>query len=265
MNDHSRCSWRNCSDPIDADFLVVAEVQSALNTECRFNAVPFICLAAFFIAAPQAEAFVQTGEKIVHVADLPKDVAKRLPDEMRDDVAIGFVYGRAAILWCDLFTKDGRHVLYKRSLLRRGQRYWELSDQQWIELLGESRYSALPVPFSYRYPSSWYIFPGLTLTVLVVVGWRRVFPSEAARAKRLYFGNAQLRRALRMVKCPSGEADDPEQVRQNAIDLLMAEGGVSREEADQTLAMLERHVDPLRPGRHGIQNIIRNAWRHWDE
>jgi hypothetical protein len=116
------------------------------------------------------------GEEVAHVAALPGDARDGVRRELGKDVAIGYFYKRFHIFWLDLWTWDGRHVLYA------GNECWELPPDAWAEILGATESQKLGKPILYRFPL------GLTILVgLVVLGvvTSKVFPSDAARAKKL--------------------------------------------------------------------------------
>ena len=65
------------------------------------------------------------GEKISKMGDLHPVVREAVTSELGHDVSVGFLYNHFHIFYADLWTWNGRHVLY------RGDQYWEVDDTQW--------------------------------------------------------------------------------------------------------------------------------------
>ncbi len=116
------------------------------------------------------------GEKISDSGALEGDSQRAVSQQLGDNVRVGFHYQQFHVFYVDLWTWDGKHVLYN------GDKYWELPEEEWRSLLGHSAADKFSTPFLYRCPL---VFP---LAVLAVVAWpikTRLFPDDFTQLQRL--------------------------------------------------------------------------------
>lgn len=121
--------------------------------------------------------FWGSGEKMTEMGDLPAEVAQSAKDELGMPVTVGFLHEHAHVFWLDLWTWNGRHVLYS------GENYWEPDPITWRQMLGSDPSSTYGKPLLYRIPS--------LMAVIGVVGvgyWsrRRFFKTEQEKLEALF-------------------------------------------------------------------------------
>lgn len=121
--------------------------------------------------------FWGSGEKMTEMGDLPREVSRSANEELGMPVTVGFLHERAHLFWLDLWTWNGRHVLYS------GENYWELDPIAWREMIGSDPSSKYGKPVFYRVPS--------LMALLGVVGagyWsrRRFFKTEQEKLEALF-------------------------------------------------------------------------------
>ena len=129
------------------------------------------------------------GETIADLGSLPPDVAEDIRKEIGQEVSVGYMFNRFHIYHGDLWTWNGRHVLY------HGDRYWALDDAQWREILGTSVEAKYGKPLRYRFPI------GLTVLVTVLFLWivgPRLIPNPQRKLQKL-FEDARYTAALETV------------------------------------------------------------------
>jgi hypothetical protein len=136
---------------------------------------PFVATADAGLAVPIPIIWGK-GETVAQVGELPPEVQQEATRELGANVSVGFIYNRFHIYYADLWTWNGRHVLYT------GDKYLALDAAQWQELIGESAESKYGKPFRYRFPLGIVI-----IAALGVVSAIRpyVFPSDARRIEKL--------------------------------------------------------------------------------
>lgn len=129
------------------------------------------------------------GETVSTMGELPPGVIERVAEEWGADVSVGFLYEHCHVYHADLWTWNGRHVLFD------GTKYLDPSDNDWRQLLGHSVTSEFGKPVLYRLP----LVPTGVLS-LVALWYLRcwLFPDAEARFRRLC-ANAKYQRALKVV------------------------------------------------------------------
>jgi hypothetical protein len=180
------------------------------------------------------------GETIGRVGELPERVREEVRRELGHDVSIGFHYHRVHVFWLDLWTWDGRHVLY------RGDRYWALGPDDWGQLIGYGAARELDQPLSYRFPMG-----AVLIGTLFLVGtlWSRVFPSGRERARRL-LRDERYREAIELYVrrveppadggAPGGGTPAPEEAAFEDAVRLLGDRGVDAGQAEKNLRTILR-------------------------
>lgn len=194
------------------------------------------------------------GESISNLGTLPSDVGQSVSRELGKEVSVGFLYGHMHVFYADLWTWNGRHVLYN------GDQYWELHDAQWEMLLGSSARSKFGIPLHYRFPV------GLTLLLTIIAGFTLhpiVFPSEQKKLQKLYC-DPRYTAAVESVFANDSHGlqtvyeDDR---LQSAISLLVSQG-ISESKARRNL---EKILSAVCSQREMWINDALNAARHLAE
>jgi len=72
------------------------------------------------------------GEKVTELGKLPPEVHQVVAQQLGANVSVGFLFDRFHIHYVDLWTWNGRHVLYDV------YRYLALDAEQWQQYIGES-------------------------------------------------------------------------------------------------------------------------------
>ena len=126
-----------------------------------------VILAAvwFVLATPQA-AFAKgipiiwgNDSTIKVVGELPEGAREEIVKELKQDVSVGYMYDRFHIYYADLWTWNGRYVLFK------DDNYWDGTPAQWNGMLGGAPEEKFGKPWSYTFPL------GLTLLVVGISAW----------------------------------------------------------------------------------------------
>jgi len=152
------------------------------------------------------------GETVSQVGELPPDVTEAVASELGQNVSVGFVYDRFHIYYADIWTWNGRHVLF------HGDQYWSVDDSQWESMLGDSVESQYGKPLLYRFPL------GSTLLAVAIVLWTvfpRVFPSDEAKLQKL-FKDARYTKLVEKI-LPSDDHALRTQFRQEDVDSAVAD------------------------------------------
>jgi hypothetical protein len=167
--------------------------------------------------AKRIPVFFGYGEKVVEVSRLSVEAKQQLPPEM-SGAAVGFMYHRFHVFWCDLWTWDGRFVLFK------GDTYWKLTDSEFAELLGKGEFELLSKPWLYRFPLGLVLLAAVSA---VAGGAYALFPSRETRARRL-LKNPIYQQSVAVYKARAASAlaarEDPAAAFQTALQHLRAHG-----------------------------------------
>lgn len=212
------------------------------------------------LAQPRRGIAYGWGEEIVHVRDLPPDVRADLRQQMNHDLAVGFCY-RHWYLFGDRFdfwTWDGKYVLFQ------GDRFFELTDEEFVQLLGMEEFGALGKPFAYRFPV------GL-LTVLGIVAaiGAGIFFSAPVRAGRL-LKDSRYQQALQVYakSLPSGSEPNREDI-ENALaaglKFLEQDHGIPARKAEPNLRLLVRELERERSYALRNQAAEHEQASEWDQ
>jgi hypothetical protein len=97
-----------------------------------------------------------SGETISHLEDLSAEVKQTLPPQVPRHVKVGFKYNYFHLFWCNVWTWDGRYVLYD------GQRYIPLQEGDLVVFTGKTE-SEFGKPFFYQVPVGLVILVGLVV------------------------------------------------------------------------------------------------------
>jgi hypothetical protein len=186
-----------------------------------------------------------SGERIVHVCELPEPAKQQVHEETGSpNVAVGFLYWRSHLYGLEMWTSNGRHVLYSRD------RYWEPRDPAvWVSLLGEEESQALRKPFSYYVPSGWFFIGGVIVVGTVGLRtWKRASRNATLGLERAtqLMQDERYQKAVQMVRSARSQTGEPALASTNggssaslAIGVaFLQQRGVPEEEARENLTFL---------------------------
>src|SRR5262249_18267668 len=175
--------------------------------------------------------------------------------------AVGFAYRRFHIFFCDLWTWDGRYVLYEN------KRYWVLQPEGVQMVFGKPE-GKVGKPFLYRFPLGLLILAG----VAAFSGLLSLWKTDADRAKQL-LQDPKYQHALKVVSqdhstsLPSsvffrpGHSEEPslapEQRFSAAVDSILSEG-VRREQAEKNVRLLQAQLSQS-PGADPFRELVPDA------
>jgi hypothetical protein len=180
---------------------------------------------------------ITSGETIVHLQDLPAAAKQEVRKELQCEPAVGFVYSHFGVFWCDLWTWNGRYVLYK------DQKYWEIKPEGFQALLGKSE-EELGKPFLYRFPLGLLILAGL---VGVGILCQIFIKSDEERVKKM-LQDHRYQHAVELLTPPANEPPPPveqppdtpspqEKRYEAAVEYLVTEG-IDRRKAEAHLLLI---------------------------
>jgi hypothetical protein len=113
-----------------------------------------------------------SGETISHLGELLPEVKQSLPPQIPRHVKVGFAYNYFHLFWCNVWTWNGRYVLYD------GNRYMPLQEGELVALTGKAE-GDYGKPFFYQIPIGLVILVGLVTAGCVgAVMSRRKGPTE---------------------------------------------------------------------------------------
>jgi hypothetical protein len=95
-----------------------------------------------------------SGETITYLQDLSADVSQKMPQEMPRHLKVGFLYSYVHVFWGNLWTWNGRYVLYD------GTRYWPLQEGEVFLFTGRTE-EDFGKPLFYRVPVGLVVLAGL--------------------------------------------------------------------------------------------------------
>ncbi|MCA9442906.1 MAG: hypothetical protein KC964_19035 [Candidatus Omnitrophica bacterium] len=181
--------------------------------------------------------FFGSGEKVIHLADLPKDVKREFRMETGHEGSLGFLYERFHIFYLDIWTWNGRYVLYEDEL------YYEISSE-FREALLTSGVKGFRKPILYTFPIGGIL---LVLIVVAAIGFPRLFPSPESQVRRL-FNDERYQEAITLYSNkvrPSNQTEDgndleatpPEKAFESAVEHLEKKG-IEHDEAQRNLQIM---------------------------
>jgi hypothetical protein len=221
-----------------------------------FRLLPLAILAAFWGSPATARAGVPVlithGETIAHLEDLPDEIKQEIRKELKCEPAVGYAYSYFGIFWCDLWTWNGRYVLF------HDKQYWELKPENLRLMLGKSE-EELGKPFLYRFPLGLLILAGLLAAWLPC---KFLMPSDAERVKKL-LADHRYQHAVDLLTPPANEAPapppesspapedgepgtpTPQELRyQAAVEYLVTEG-IDRKKAEAHLLLIMQTLSTM--------------------
>ncbi len=181
--------------------MVVIQTAKAFSITCAF--VLLLLSTDRAIARPGQRVEYGWREQIVHVGELPPDVKAELKETMGHDLKIGFIYGHCYFFDenFDLWTWNGRRALFE------GEKYWALTDKEFIRLVGRDKFASFHKPLYYRFP--------IGLTTLIAIGCMiyacvLFFPSINTRVKKI-LSDARYQQALQVYCANLPTESEPDQ------------------------------------------------------
>jgi hypothetical protein len=225
---NSRSLWRAKEEALCGAGLTGALVATTLLSPAVSREVAFLCTIGF-------------GEKISYLRELPADTRESGRAALNGDVAIGLLYEHLYVFWFDLWTWNGRYVMY------RGNRYWPLTDDNLVELLGPEQFRSLGKPLAYRFPTG---LSGIVACTVLCIAYRLLFPSEVDRARRLQ-KNPRYREAFKVYTERLAKSADRAKGElgafSDAVEYLRSQGEPA-DEAEANIRLLVKVTpQPLRP------------------
>lgn len=130
--------------------------QARLSSAVLAGLLPLLATAP----ASAGKGFILYGHGD-HIADrdeIPREIAAELPAEF-SGARIGYMYGYFDIFYLNVFTWDGKPVIYS------GDTYWDLDEESLEGLRAAGAGSALEAPWSYKIP------PGAVILVVGIGLW----------------------------------------------------------------------------------------------
>jgi hypothetical protein len=98
-----------------------------------------------------------SGEKMTEMGELPPELSRGIAEKTGNQVTVAFLYERTHVLYLDVWTWNGRHVIHS------GNNYWQPDSTQWRDMIGEDPSAKYGKPILYRIP----LLPAL-LVVLIL-------------------------------------------------------------------------------------------------
>jgi tetratricopeptide (TPR) repeat protein len=200
------------------------------------------------------------GEKIVHVGDLPPEVRAELRKETNNDLAIGFCYQHSWLFGdgFDFWTWHGKYVLFE------GNKLIELTDEQFVQLLGKERFDSLDKPLTYRFPVGL-----LTALGIVVAIGARIYLSAQSRARRLLKDN-RYQQALEVYakSLPSNSEpnrQDIENALAGGVEFLLQTHGIPARKAGPHLRLLVSELERERSYELRNQGVEHEQAGEWEQ
>lgn len=178
------------------------------------------------------------GDTIVPVCALPPDVHVRFNEETNQRAAVGYCFGRWFVFaeGFNLWTWNGRYVLFQ------GSRYAEMTDDDFVRLLGREKFESLGKPITYRIPLGLVAIAALVGGIIVVARF-----AKPARAQRLLQDERQ-QQALE-VYCKFLESleeptlQDRQQALATAVEFLVTQHGLPADKSDANLRLAVSEMD----------------------
>ena len=212
------------------------------------------------LAQPRRGIAFGWGEKIVHIADLPPDVRAELQKEMNHDLAIGFCYRHGWLFGdgFDFWTWDGKYVLFD------GNHIFDLTDEEFVQLLGKERFNSLGKPLACRFPVGLVTALGIVAAIGVCI-----YLSAKARARRLLKDNRyQQALAVYATSLPTGSEANREEI-ENAIaggvEYLQQTYGIPAQKAEPRLRFLVKELERERSYELRNQGAEHEQAGEWEQ
>lgn len=210
-------------------------------------------------AQPNRGITTGSGEKIVHLRDLPPDLQAQLRQTTKHDLALGFCYCHhfAFAEGFDLWTSDGRYVLFE------GDLYYPVTDEELAQLIGKEEFAALGKPLAYRIPLGWIAVLGF-IAVIAVCGYL----SAQARALRLANRNSYQEAVQVYVdhlpKDAPPSSDDKQKALAAAVEFLQQTHGISTAKAEANVRLILAESDRVQSYELRQQAVDHEENGQWD-
>jgi hypothetical protein len=173
------------------------------------------------------------GETIVPVRDVPAEARAELRKATNRDLAIGFCYRHWFLFGdgFDFWTWNGQFVLFQ------GDRYWPLTDEDLVRLLGKDGAASLSKPLGYHIPVG--LVTALVLTIALGTWYYRSADAETNRLfkdVRYQKGLEIYSKSLRENAIPTRE--DTQKALAESVEYLDKNHGIPASKAEPALCLL---------------------------
>ena len=139
------------------------------------------------------------GEELKELGELPPEVAKTIQEESGKYLKVAYLYERAHVFWMDIWTWNGRHVLYS------GDEYWEPDSETWQAMIGGQPAQKYGKPILYRVP----VLPALILLGVVGISVRKIFFKTEDEKLAVAMNDQRYQKAIQTIfGSDTGEDDD---------------------------------------------------------
>jgi tetratricopeptide (TPR) repeat protein len=210
-------------------------------------------------AAPPRGFQYGWSETIVPVCDLPPEVRAGLKKDTNHDLAVGFCYRHAFLIGeeFNFWTWDGKYVLFENNL------YYNLTDEQFVQLLGKEKFDSLGKPFAYRIPVGL-----LTTIVIALVIGAAIYRSAPMRMKRLLKDN-RYQQALQIYSqhLPNDREATPEEKKSAiaaGIAYLQCEHNIAPKKAETDFLIILAEFDRVRSYDLRNQAAVYEQDQQWE-
>ena len=195
------------------------------------------------------------GETVSEVGKLSAEAREEVAKNLGPDLSVGFLYSRVHVFYADLWTWDGRFVLY------RGAKYWQPTDGQWMLTLGSSPQAKYGKPLLYRFPLGLVLL--LSAIVLCTV-LPKVFPSDQQKLEKLC-NDGRCTKAVEMVlSADYALRTDYDRTRFEATVVSLTGQSISESKARRNLerlltAVCEHRRTVLNSGLYAAASLAKNG------
>lgn len=179
-----------------------------------------------------------SGERLVHEAELPPEGKAKVKDITGRNLALGFLYEYwyVATPVIDVWTCNGEYVLFDSDVC------YAVTNEQLVELLGDSGVEQLGKPFRYRFPSVLLGLCGIVLLSII-----QHYRSSQYRANKVVkFESHQESLKFYQNTLPHGEAWTQEYRKLGlaaAVNYLVERHGVDAPTAEKDMRALIGEIE----------------------
>ncbi len=178
------------------------------------------------------------GEELKDLGELPPEIAKTIQEESGKSLKVAYLYEHAHVFWMDIWTWNGRHVLYA------GDEYWEPDSETWQAMIGSQPTQKYGKPILYRVP----VLPALILLGVVGVSVRKIFFKTADEKLAAVMNDQRYQKAIQTIFGSDSDEDnekfvtsiDDEKFRRARDELVDA--GVKVDAADANLQKISNAI-----------------------
>jgi rubrerythrin len=166
--------------------------------------------------------------------EFPQSVRAEISSEIGSDVSVGFLYSRFHIFYANMWTWNGRFVLY------HGEEYVEIPASGWHGMIGEDPKDKYEKPFLYRYPLGLIILGSIVALWII---WSRIYQPKSKKLAKL-FRDSRYTETLEKL-FPDSEPALTSKYGESAFNAAVSNlhsKGISRSRAETNLQMMAEAV-----------------------